>query len=330
MTLQEQEFKNIYDNKGFKFSYSSLNRLKFSPKLFYKDYILKNKEIRTDKHLIEGKLLHLLLLQPENFSKQFSKLPGKVPSDAVRRVLNEVKDNAGSKKTLDVLQVEVIAALKHQDLYQSMKSDQKKFEKIDVPANQEYFKFLLTQEGKDIIDQTMYDKCENNVLVIKENKAIMDLLDPVVTDFELDDTETFNEQYLECELKDLKFGLKGYVDRYIVDHKNKAITIIDLKTSGKSLAQFPETVEFYNYWLQAAVYTMLVMKNVDEKAKNYKINFNFIVIDAYSQVYNFEVRPETLQTWGGEMIKSLDAGKYHLDNMNFDLPHEFLTNKVFL
>lgn len=344
MTIQEQEFKNIYDNKGFKFSYSSLNRLKFSPKLFYKDYILKNKEIRTDKHLIEGKLLHLLLLQPEHFSEDFSMLPGKVPSDAVRRVLNEVKDNlpgilnSGDPEVeqnyedpkLDTLQPEVIAALKHQDLYQSMKSDQKKFEKIDVPANQEYFKFLLTQEGKDIIDQTMYDKCEHNVLVIKENKAIMDLLDPVVTDFELDDTETFNEQYLECELKDLKFGLKGYVDRYIVDHKNKAITIIDLKTSGKSLAQFPETVQFYNYWLQAAVYTMLVMKNVDEKAKNYKINFNFIVIDAYSQVYNFEVRPETLQTWGGEMIKSLDAGKYHLDNMNFDLPHEFLTNKVFL
>mgnify|MGYP003118812400 CR=1 FL=1 len=332
MTQKEQEFQDIYNNMGFKFSYSSLNRLNFSPKLFYKDYILKNKEIRTDKHLIEGKLLHLLLLQPEKFNEHFSKLPGKVPSDAVRRVLNEVKDNLPGHEDpkLDTLQPEIIAALKHQDLYQSMKSDAKKFEKINVTANQEYFKFLLTQEGKDIIDQTMYDKCEHNVLVIKENKEIMNLLDPVITDFELDDTETHNEQYLECELKDLKFGLKGYVDRYIVDHKNKAITIIDLKTSGKSLAQFPETVEFYNYWLQAAVYTLLVMKNVEEKAKDYKINFNFIVIDTYSQVYNFEVRDETLQNWGDDMWAKLKAAEYHLKEMKFDLPYDFLINKVML
>ena len=59
--IKEEEFYN----KDFKFSYSSLNKLLFSPSLFYKDYILKEREEKTDKHLIEGKLLHLLLLQPE-------------------------------------------------------------------------------------------------------------------------------------------------------------------------------------------------------------------------------------------------------------------------
>ena len=62
MTKKEKEFKKKYNNNEFNFSYSSLNRLSFSPKLFYKDYILKIREIKTDKHLIEGKLLHLLLL----------------------------------------------------------------------------------------------------------------------------------------------------------------------------------------------------------------------------------------------------------------------------
>ena len=86
--IKEDEFYS----KEFKFSYSSLNRLLFSPKLFYKDYILKEREIKTDKHLIEGKLLHLMLLQPEKLNDEFSIVPGKIPSDNVRKVLNQLAD----------------------------------------------------------------------------------------------------------------------------------------------------------------------------------------------------------------------------------------------
>ena len=76
MTNKEQIFKDKYDRGEFKFSYSSMNRLRFSPKLFYKDYGLKDREVRTEKHLIEGRLLHLLLLQPNNFENDFDKLDG--------------------------------------------------------------------------------------------------------------------------------------------------------------------------------------------------------------------------------------------------------------
>ena len=77
--------------KEFNFSYSSLNRLLFSPSLFYKDYILQDREIRTDKHLIEGKLVHCLLFEPENFEKKFNLVPGKTPSDNVRKVLKDMQ-----------------------------------------------------------------------------------------------------------------------------------------------------------------------------------------------------------------------------------------------
>ncbi len=344
MTQKEKEFKELYDNREFNFSYSSLNRLSFSPKLFYKDYILKIREIKTDKHLIEGKLLHLLLLQPEEFDHNFSMVPGKVPSEAVRRVLNEIKDNlpgilnSGDPEVeqnyedpeLADLDDEIIVALEHQNLYQSMKSDSGKLNKIQTYDNAEYFKFLCTQEGKDIIDQTMYDKALERVKIIKNNKSIMDLLDPVITDFELDEIETFSETYLSCKLKNHKFGLKGYVDRYVIDHKKRLITIIDLKTSGKSISDFTDSVEYYNYWLQAAIYTMLVLKNVPDGIQGYKINFNFIVIDTYNQVYNFEVSETTMQDWGRNLMNKLKAAKFHLNEMNFDLPYEFLTNKVVL
>jgi len=328
MTNKEQIFKDKYDKREFKFSYSSMNRLRFSPKLFYKDYILKDREVRIEKHLIEGRLLHLLLLQPENFDKEFALVPGKIPSDAVRRVLNEVKGNAVGD--LEDLEPEIITALKHQNLYQSIKDDSKRLSKVLTDDNKEYFKFLLVSEGKDIIDQTMYDKTLERVEVVKSKADIINLLDPIITDFELDETETYAESYLECDLKDLKFGLKGYVDKYIIDHKKRAITIIDIKTSGKSIVNFVDTVEYYNYWMQAAIYTMLVLKNIPDGIQGYKINFNFIVVDTYNQVYNFEVREETMQTWGKDLMEILKACKFHLDEMNFDLPYEFINNKVML
>ena len=341
---KESEFLTKVKGGHFNFSYSSLNRLRFSPSLFYKDYILLDREVRTDKHLIEGRLVHLLLLQPDVFDEQFILLPGKTPSDAVRRVLNEVKDNlpgirnSGDPEVeqnyeepkLDRLQPEIIAALKHQNLYQSIKSDQKKYEKIATIYNQDYFTFLCSADGKDIIDQDTFDNCEHRVNLIKENESIMKLLDVEVTDFELDSVEVHTEKMLSCKLDSFDFGLKGIIDRYMVDHEKKLITIIDIKTTSKSIIDFADTVEFYNYWLQAAIYTMLVVKNLEEKAQDYKISFNFIVTDRYNQIYNFEVRPNTLNEWGMKLRDNLNVAKYHVDNMNFDLPYEFLTNKVSL
>ena len=86
--IKEEEFYN----GDYKFSYSSLNKLLFSPKLFYKDYILKERELKTDKHLIEGKLLHLMLLQPDKLHDEFSIVPSKIPSDNVRKVLKTLSN----------------------------------------------------------------------------------------------------------------------------------------------------------------------------------------------------------------------------------------------
>ena len=64
--------EKFYANKNFAFSYSSLNKLLFSPWLFYKDYILQDRDIKTDKHLVEGKLVHCLVFEPENLTKKFN------------------------------------------------------------------------------------------------------------------------------------------------------------------------------------------------------------------------------------------------------------------
>ena len=327
MKIDKQKEKEFMDSK-FNFSYSSINRLLFSPRIFYKEYILKEREVKMDKHLVEGRVIHTLLLQPDDFSNMFAVLPSKVPSDAVRRVLNELKQY--TKNNLDDLDSEIITALQNQNLYQSFKDDSKRLAKIQTPENEEYFKFLL-ESNKEIIDQDTLERCKNRVEMLKDNVDIMSLFTHEVTDFEMDNLEVYNEKPLDCKLTKYNFGLKGIVDRYVIDHETKTITIIDLKTSGKSLMDFPETVDFYKYWLQAAIYVILVGKNVDEKiAQTYNISFKFVVIDKYDQTYAFDVSSNTLNQWTDNLHKLLEIVNFHYTECRYDLPYEFITRSVTL
>ena len=75
MIRNKEKEDKFYAKKDFCFSYSSLNKLLFSPSLFYKEYILFDREVKTDKHLVEGKLVHCLLFEPENVEEKFSIVP---------------------------------------------------------------------------------------------------------------------------------------------------------------------------------------------------------------------------------------------------------------
>ena len=324
--------ENLFYKGEFSFSYSSLNRLLFSPKLFYKDYILKERETKMEKHLIEGRLIHLLLLEPDRFNEEFVMTPLKMPSDSVKRVLRNVSSkivDPNNYVKLKDLDDQILKALKEENLYQSFKEDSKRLDKIVTEESQEYFKFLQTT-GKTIIDADTFARCMDRVVIIRANDDVTKLLMQEATDFEMDTIQVYNEKKLQCDLSDYKFGLKGIIDKYIVDDESKTITIVDLKTTAKPLENFAETVDFYNYWLQAAVYSLLVIKNVDEKQQDYKIIFKFVVIDKYDQVYVFPVSEETLLRWMNELNRALQLANYHYSERKYDLPYNFANGNVTL
>ena len=324
--------EDLFYKGEFSFSYSSLNRLLFSPKLFYRDYILKERETKMDKHLIEGRLIHLLLLEPDRFNEEFVMTPLKMPSDSVKRVLRNVSSkivDPNNHVKLKDLDDQILKALKEENLYQSFKEDSKRLDKIVTEESEEYFKFLQTT-GKTIIDADTFARCMDRVVIIRANSDAINLLMEEGTDWDLDHIQVYNEKKLNCDLNDYKFGLKGIIDKYIIDDESKTITIVDLKTTAKPLENFAETVDFYNYWLQAAIYSLLVIKNVDEKQQDYKIIFKFVVIDKYDQVYVFPVSEETLLRWMNELNRALQLANYHYSERKYDLPYDFANGNVTL
>jgi len=324
--------EDLFYKGEFSFSYSSLNRLLFSPKLFYKDYILKERETKMEKHLIEGRLIHLLLLEPDRFNEEFVMTPLKMPSDSVKRVLRNVSSkivDPNSYVKLKDLDDQILKALKEENLYQSFKEDSKRLDKIITEESEEYFKFLQTT-GKTIIDADTFARCMDRVVIIRANDEVTKLLMQEGTDWDLDHIQVYNEKKLQCSLSDYKFGLKGIVDKYIIDDEAETITIVDLKTTAKPLNDFAETVDYYNYWLQAAIYTLLVIKNVDEKQQKYKIIFKFVVIDKYDQVYVFPVQERTLMEWIKNLREALVEANYHYSKRKYHLPYVFANGNVTL
>ena len=323
---KEEEF---YADKDFCFSYSSLNKLLFTPSLFYKDYILQDREIRTDKHLIEGKALHCLMFEPEQFTSKFNIVPGKLPSDNIRKVLKDMSLYTDAE-TLDSCEDFVILdSLKNLNLYQSLKADESRIAKIRTEDNEPYWKFV-GNSNVDVVDQDTLVRCTERVEILKENKDVMSLFSEVTTDFDLDPIETFSEKYLKSELKGLDFGLHGFIDYYKVDSDKKQVTICDLKTTGKTVSDFKDTVDFYNYWLQASIYMKLVYDTLGDDADNYELIFKFVVIDTYDQVYVFDVSRETMGAWADGLGGAIKTAEFHYKSRNYSLPVEFLSKKVTL
>ena len=142
----------------------------------------------------------------------------------------------------------------------------------------------------------------------------------------------FNEIELSSDAVGIdNIGLKGIADSIQINHDKKIIYINDLKTTGKTITDFPETVKFYNYSIQAAIYTRLV-KEVYKHiiTPEWTIVFNFIVIDKYNQVYCFKVSNLTLEMWDFELSDRLIEMYWHYRNNNYSLPYNFATSQVIL
>ena len=298
-------------------SYSSINKMLFSPKLFYSHYILNEREEKIESYLVEGKLVHCFILQPEEFENLFTVAPGKVPTANVLKILHSLHKqvDGGSSKLKDHQHL-ILEELKLQNLYQSFKEDEKRLAKILTDDNQNYFEFLFNRQGKDLVDEDMVERCKAYAQVMRDEPSIAAHLELTKSDA----FKVMNEIPLDLKNYKGQFGLKGILDRLVIDEFGNA-EVIDVKTTGKTISDFPDTIEFYNYWLQAAIYVTLVSKISDIPIE--KISYSFWVIDKYEQVYNFGVSKDTIAEWLKRFDEAYDKATYHIENVRYDVPYEF-------
>ena len=107
------------------------------------------------------------------------------------------------------------------------------------------------------------------------------------------------------------------------------MTINDFKTTGKSLKDFSDSVEYWNYWLQAAIYDKLVREFLANFINDEtQVSFNFIVFDRYDQLYSFPVTGITFNDWKERCSSTLMQANYHYVEKEFNLPYAFAKGNI--
>ncbi len=119
-------------------SYSSLNLLLHSPKAYYNRYIMGDKRDKMSSGMLEGKIVHCLLLDNDNFYNQFVisplKLPGESSKKVVDMIFDKVRDNP--PQGLSACEEDVLDVLRKIDLHQSLNTDKQRMEKICAEQNE--------------------------------------------------------------------------------------------------------------------------------------------------------------------------------------------------
>jgi hypothetical protein len=275
-----------------------------------------------------------LLFEPKAFDDQFILLPGKLPSGNNKQVVDNIFKYhctlGNDFLNLDDYSPEILTQLLTINLHQSLKTDEQRLAKILTKEHKDYFNFLKTSLDKTVVDEVTLNGCKESLIELKSNQAVRALLqlDKTPNDVHI---KTFSEHMISVNQEHLPFGYKGILDNVVMDYDSKTLFINDLKTTGKDITSFPESVSYYKYWIQAAIYHKLAWTNfikVLTDAVEWNIVITFIVIDKYNQVYPYQVSKETLEVWLADFEDIEDKLKYHYVNKEYKLPYELALGNV--
>jgi len=336
--VEQMNYDTFFANVAkLRLSSSALKLLLDNPKLYYNDYVLGNKEVVKAKHFDEGSLVHCLVLEPENINDNFVVMSVATPSDSIKNCLDNLMTLGKDASELEEYYEEIIAYLKEINLYQSLvddkkpnkigdmfTGDEKRIAKVITENSIEYFQLMIEGREKIIVDLKSWDKCLAKAHAVKDSPEANFLLTGEEIRFELllEDAESN---------PDIKYGIKGILDAIKIDRENKTIYISDLKTTNGKLSDFAKNVETYSYWLQAAIYKALVKQFKTGIAYDYKVVFNFIVVDRDDNVYCFKVSDESMIDWEVRMKELINTQvSYHIENKDFVLPYSFANNLITL
>jgi hypothetical protein len=286
-------------------SVSSLNLFATSPKK-YQQHILAPQRVDTT-YFTKGSAVDCLITESEKFQQEFAVMKISRPSGMMGDMCKLLADY--EEVNTDNIPFDEIfdAAYAAVGFKLALETVRKKF---NDPKNDytKYYNFLVSSKGKKVISAKELAQAEEVVHMLKtDSETKKYIVDPVAHPL----MEVHDQMELFFEFEGI--DCKGYLDRVIVDHSTKTIKPTDIKTTGKSVFEFPKSCVQFMYYRQAAFY-MQGLKTwilTQDNLKDYTIeNFKFIVaeMDCINRPLVFEISED-------DVYKSLFVGgtlKYSL------------------
>jgi hypothetical protein len=285
-------------------------------------------------HFVMGSLVDFLVLEDhEDFDDVYYVMEESDASDSIKDIIRHVYDASllmDGTPSLDMLEKEIVAACETYN-WNPRWGDEAKVKNIKK-SGENYFMSLKMSKGRQIITQEQY----NTALTVKASL----LADKVISKFLVPnkDMTVFKKKVITFDY--MGHECKGEMDLIAVDHKQKKIYPIDLKTIGTSVTSFQYDFWRFRYDFQAAFYTLGVQfdSEIGELFKEgYKLEyFSFIVAEINSNnlplMYQVDKNVIEIGTSGGTLssgkqlegvIQAIRRYEFHTEKDNWDYPMEY-------
>jgi len=180
----------------------------------------------------------------------------------------------------------------------------------------EYIAELELNEGKQFMTKEQKDVIEGCVSSLKSHAACNKYLFQ-----EWNNCEIFNEYEIYFELLDVK--CKSRLDRLIVNHKEKYVILIDLKTTSKRAQFFPESFEFWRYYRQMAFYKYAISTQFE----GYSFSCYMPVVDTqFFTRHCYKISESQIDRGTIEYMNLLSRIKWHMVNSEWNYTMEEFNN----
>lgn len=295
--------------------------LKKGPR-YLKDMLDGKEEGISAKYLDRGTMIHMYLLQPEEFWNNYIILDYEKPKTTQQLAFCEAYFNSNEIVEEDKL----VSAYKASYSGNNMSKDAilKKAKELQLKFA-EYIEFLDKNQKYTVIsfaDLNMLKKIKENIdSHIKANELLTD--QPGV--------ECHNEFHINWEAEKQRVSCKSLLDRVKIDHANKKITLIDLKTTV-DVYNFEHSVEEYDYYRQIAFYILALtwyMKDEDYDIEDYDLEAYIVAIQSNgnNEVRVFNMLNEKELLVRKDLIsETLTEISYHYQTGNWDHTREYYEN----
>lgn len=293
----------------------------------YLKEMLDGKEGLKASFLDKGTMIHEYILQPEEFWKDYIILDFAVPKVKQQKDLLEFYSTA---RLVDPFASEDdILIMSYEAAYNNNKSKEKKIQEAKelVELYQNYIEYFRNKDSKKVIsfaDLNMLKAIKKNM---EDHKKANELLFNYPETFEVHNEFHINWEYPNASsLGDLP--CKSLLDRVMIDHTNKKIILVDIKTTA-DVYNFKHSVEEFDYCRQLAYYWLAIhwyFKNeLKLNIEEYEYETYIIAVQSHDgyEVRVFKFNPKTVE----ERLVAIDYAikriAWHKDNNLWDHMKEY-------
>ena len=278
----------------------------------YLHKMLTNPPPEEKNYVLErGTLIHMYLLQPEEFRNTYVVWDKSRPTSA-----QQEKFCQALASTLEIEPNRAILSAYKEAYSTAGKSEDKMLlEGLKIASTlKDYIDFLKANDGRTMISPYEYQMLEKIKQNVQSHKLAWHIIDAPLKAAELCDYEAHHEFHINWECRGVQ--CKSLLDGLTLDFKNKKAIIYDLKTTQK-LWHFEDSIDQYDYCRQLAYYSMAVDWYLEEECKEEPLDWTYeyyiIGIDTTGsyEIRVFKVEPYMIQSRMDTIYDVLDVIAWH-------------------